>query len=323
MPQSRTDRPTTPAPGPLPAAGLPAPADPPAGPDAAGPDAAGPDAPVADLRAEDLAAGLQLVALDMDGTLLDQDHRMDPGFWAVADALEARGVVLCAASGRQLATLESMFGDRAQRMVLIAENGAHVVHHGRPVSTSVVAPAAVDAAVRTVRRLAAGGERVGAVVSGTRSAYVEREDDAFLTGVARYYARLERVADLLAVDDDVLKVAVHDVGPVAESVYPELAPLSATHTVVLSGEHWVDVMASGTDKGVALTRVQEALGITRERTAAFGDHLNDLEMLDAAGLSFAMANAHPDVRARARYLAPSNRERGVTRTLAALLDLLP
>ena len=56
------------------------------------------------------------------------------------------------------------------------------------------------------------------------------------------------------------------------------------------------------------------------QTAVFGDYLNDLELYDRAGLSFAVANAHPRVLARARYIAPANDEGGVTRTLRALLE---
>jgi hydroxymethylpyrimidine pyrophosphatase-like HAD family hydrolase len=53
----------------------------------------------------------------------------------------------------------------------------------------------------------------------------------------------------------------------------------------------------------------------------FGDYLNDLEMLDAADWSFAMAGAHPEVVRRARHLAPSNIDNGVLRTVVRLLDL--
>ncbi|WP_277752748.1 HAD hydrolase family protein [Streptomyces sp. L2] len=52
-----------------------------------------------------------------------------------------------------------------------------------------------------------------------------------------------------------------------------------------------------------------------------GDYLNDLEMLDAADWSFAMANAHPEVVRRARHLAPSNNDNGVLRTVARVLDI--
>ncbi len=52
---------------------------------------------------------------------------------------------------------------------------------------------------------------------------------------------------------------------------------------------------------------------------AFGDYLNDLEMLDAATWSFAMANAHPEVLARAAAIAPSNAEQGMLTVLEELL----
>ena len=58
----------------------------------------------------------------------------------------------------------------------------------------------------------------------------------------------------------------------------------------------------------------------------FGDYLNDLERLDAADWSFAMANAHPEVVRRARHMAPSNdnndnNDNGVLRTIARVLGL--
>jgi hydroxymethylpyrimidine pyrophosphatase-like HAD family hydrolase len=176
--------------------------------------------------------------------------------------------------------------------------------------------------VTRLRALAAAGRDLGVVVCGKRSAYIERADDAFLPEAEKYYARLEAVPDLLAVDDQILKVAIFDFADAAATA-PALDDLRATHQVVVSGEHWIDVMNQGVNKGVALRRLQAATGIAPEQTAVFGDYLNDLEMMDAASLSFAMANAHPDVAARARYSAPSNLEHGVITTIEKLLDGVP
>jgi hypothetical protein len=54
---------------------------------------------------------------------------------------------------------------------------------------------------------------------------------------------------------------------------------------------------------------------------AFGDYLNDCEMIDAADWSFAMANAHPTLIARARYVCPPNTENGVVRTIKSVLEI--
>ena len=87
----------------------------------------------------------------------------------------------------------------------------------------------------------------------------------------------------------------------------------------MSGRHWVDVMNSTVNKGVALRDLQRALGVTPAQTAAFGDYLNDVELLQAADWSYAMADAHPDVAAVARHRAPSNADAGVVTVIAELL----
>ncbi|MGY4645162.1 Cof-type HAD-IIB family hydrolase [Cellulomonas sp. URHB0016] len=257
---------------------------------------------------------VRLIALDLDGSLLDDAKRIDDGFWPLLDELDRRGVLVCPASGRQYATLRREFA--RDDLVYIAENGAYVVRHGQEVSSDPLALTTARSIAEVVRGSAGD---VGTVLCGKRSAYVERTDDRFLAQVRPYYALLEIVDDLTAVDDDVLKVAVYDFGPAEEGAGPLLAPFGEDDRVLVSGQHWVDVMSRTVDKGTALRSVQSALGITPEQTMAFGDYFNDLGMLAAAHWSFAMDNAHPDVRAAARFVAPSNNANGVVRTIRSVL----
>ncbi|MFI5793660.1 Cof-type HAD-IIB family hydrolase [Streptomyces sp. NPDC051677] len=266
-------------------------------------------------------ADIRLVVTDMDGTLLDDDKKVPDGLWDTLARLRERGVLFSPASGRQYATLAAEFAEVADGMVFIAENGTYVVRDGAELSSDPLDPGAVARVIEVVRGLASGGVDMGAVVCGKRSAYVERADEPFLAEVARYYVRHRVVEDVTAVDDDILKVALFDFGSVEESTAPALAPFADTHQVVVSGAHWVDVMNRTANKGAALRRLQRELGITPAQTMVFGDYLNDLEMLDAAHWSFAMAGAHPEVVRRARHLAPSNNDNGVLRTIARVLDL--
>jgi Cof subfamily protein (haloacid dehalogenase superfamily) len=206
-------------------------------------------------------------------------------------------------------------------MVFVAENGTYVVRDGVELSSDPLDPAVAARVVRTARQLAAGGVDVGAVLCGKKSAYVERTDDAFVAEAKKYYALLRTVEDLTAVDDEFLKVALYDFGPVERTTAPALEPFTSTHQVVVSGEHWVDFMSPTANKGAAIRRLQRDLGITPAQTMVFGDYLNDLEMLDTAEWSFAMANAHPDVIRRARHLAPPNTENGVLSTITRILQL--
>ncbi|MEV6741148.1 Cof-type HAD-IIB family hydrolase [Streptomyces sp. NPDC051104] len=264
---------------------------------------------------------IRLVVTDMDGTLLDGSGRVPDGLWPLLAELRRRGVLFSPASGRQYATLARQFADADDGMVFVAENGTYVVRDGVELSSDPLDPAVAARVIGTTRRLAADGVDVGAVLCGKNSAYVERRDDAFMAEASRYYALLKPVDDLTTVEDEFLKVALFDFGPVEGTTAPALEPLTATHQVVVSGEHWVDIMNRTANKGAALLRLQRDLGITPAQTLAFGDYLNDLEMLDAAEWSFAMTNAHPDVVRRARYLAPPNTENGVLRTITRLMHL--
>ncbi|WP_421735125.1 Cof-type HAD-IIB family hydrolase [Cellulomonas sp.] len=256
---------------------------------------------------------IRLIAVDLDGSLLDDEKQIHDDFWPLLDQLDHRGIRLSPASGRQYATLRRQFG--RDELVYIAENGAYVVQHDEEISSDGLDLATAREAVKVVR--AAGHLDLGVVLCGKRSAYVERSDHAFLQHAEPYYAKLERVGDLTAVDDEVLKVAVYDFGSAASGAGALLAPFDP----LVSGEHWVDVMSPTADKGHALRAVQAALGVTAEQTMVFGDYFNDIGMLDAAYWSFAMDNAHPDVRAHARFVAPANTANGVVRTIASVLGL--
>ena len=259
----------------------------------------------------------------MDGTLLDNNGDVPATFWPLLDDLTDAGILFSPGSGRQYQTLLKVFGGRPG-LVYIAENGTNVMQNGVAISREPHNRAIVDPIVGWVRDTAATGADIGVVVCGARTAYIERTDDAFVAHVSRYYAALEIVADVAtaAADDEVLKIAIYDFGTAESRTAPAILALNLEVDVVVSGEHWVDVMPPGVNKGKALIRLQEELGITRAQTMAFGDFLNDAEMLDAAEHSYAVANAHPSILARAKHIAPSNIDDGVVSTIRGALPQL-
>ena len=266
------------------------------------------------------ASDIRLIAVDMDGTLLLPDGTIPEGLWPLLERLRDRGIVFAPASGRQLATLREMFTALDVELDYIAENGAHVVRGDTEVSSDVLDAGLVASVITRARALDAAGMRLGVVVCGKRSAYIDDTDPLFVVEVEKYYRALEVVGDILTVDDQVLKLAIYDFGGGEDHSAPALADLRETHQVVVSGAHWVDIMNQDVDKGVALRRLQAVMGITPAQTMAFGDYLNDVQMLQAADHSYAMAGAHPDVVAVARHRAPSHAEAGVLTVIERMLD---
>lgn len=270
---------------------------------------------------------LRLVAVDMDGTLLDDDKNFPERLSELLDTMDERGIVFAPSSGRQVWTLLDMFPGRPG-MTVIAENGAIVMKDGKEVSSSPIDHETIHRAIDMVRDAVATGINGGLVMCGKQFAYVERTDDLFVDGVLPYYHRTKRIADQHEIidmidsgeiDDDIVKLAVmclDSVGPLAEAT---LANFADTHQYAVSGTNWADLQIRGVDKGDAVLALQNALGVTPAQTAAFGDFHNDISMFKYADWSFAMANAHADVVAEARYIAPSNNEDGVGQVVRTLI----
>ena len=274
-------------------------------------------------------ADLRLAAIDMDGTLLDDDKNFPPGMDELLDLMDERGVTFAPASGRQVWPLIDMFPGRPG-MTVIGENGGIVMRDGVEASSSPVDAPTVREVIRLVREATSGPNGIdgGLVMCGKQFAYVERTDDLFVEGVAPYYRRTQCVDDQIAVidaieagtsDDAIVKLAVYAIGPVGALAEATLAHFADTHQYAISGANWADLQIRGVDKGSAVRDLQRFLGVDRSQTAVFGDAGNDLSMMSEGDLSFAMANASQDVIEAARFVAPSNNEAGVAQVLRAIL----
>ena len=274
--------------------------------------------PARTLQAGELPADIKLIVADMDGTLLDETGGIPDSFWPLLSRLVDRGIVFAPASGRQYPALAGMFAQAGPGVALISENGAFVVRDGQEVSSSLVDPEFSRHTVRVAREVAKE-HNLGLVWSGRRSAYVERNDAAFVEQAGRYYTSLEVVDDLMAVPEQALKFAVFDFDGGSAGSNALLAEALHPFQVVMSSEQWMDIMDPNVNKGVALRALRLALNATPDQTMVFGDYLNDREMFAEATYSFAMANAHPNLTRAARYIAPSNADHGVITTMAQLL----
>lgn len=89
--------------------------------------------------------------------------------------------------------------------------------------------------------------------------------------------------------------------------------------VVRSGDNYLEIMDKKSGKGNALEFLSHALHIHQEEVVAFGDHENDITMIDFAGLGIAMGNAIDEVKNKANYVTKSNEKDGVAYALRKLI----
>ncbi|MGN0687654.1 MAG: HAD family hydrolase [Oscillospiraceae bacterium] len=256
---------------------------------------------------------IKLIASDMDGTLLDDRKQLPPDFYDTIDSLCGKGIRFTVASGRTYAAVEHLFKESYRsRIDYICDNGAYIVHDGK-----VLEITPLDCA--TFEEFVAAAERIGGLkllVCAVGGTYHLNDSEEFNAEIAKYYKNHIPCDDLLSVRDTIFKLAVCDMQGAQQRGKPALDSIFGDRlNIQVSGPIWMDVMAAGVSKGAALKKLSEALGIDRSEVAAFGDYYNDMDMLQTAGKSFAMANGNEDIKKIATYTADTNNNGGVTKAI--------
>lgn len=258
---------------------------------------------------------VKLVAVDMDGTLLNSKKELPRDFYTVFNKLQKQDILFAIASGRQYYNLAAEVAPVKESIIFIAENGSYVVHNNKEILVQPLERSRAYALVETARQI----KDVEIILCGKKQAYIESNDPRFLEHVNMYYNRRTIVPDLLQVEnDDVLKIALCDFGGSEQNSYRHFKPLENEIQVKVSGALWLDLSDRLANKGRALKAVQQLYNIGYNETMVFGDYMNDLEMLQEGYFSYAMANAHPEVKAAARFLAESNDDNGVMKVLGSV-----
>lgn len=260
---------------------------------------------------------IKLIASDMDGTLLNEKNEINDEFFDIFNKLKERDIIFAAASGRQYYNLLKRFEKIKDNMMFIAENGTFVVYKDKEIIVNALDKNVAIELIKIGRTI----ENAYVIVCGKKSAYIENTDERLVKETKKYYERYEIIDDLTKVEDDILKVTICDFSGSELNSNNYYNEYKDKLQVTVSGEIWLDITAKGVNKGVAIEKVQEMLGITPKETMVFGDYLNDLEMMQKAYYSFAMENAHDDLKKVSRFIAKSNNNNGVVEAIKEVLKI--
>lgn len=255
---------------------------------------------------------IKLVVTDLDGTLLDSNKNIHPGFWALHKKMTDKGILFSVASGRQLFNLEETFSPIAHNTLFIAENGTYVSFRGRDLHVNPMDFNATIEFIKIARKI----NGIGLVLCCKNAAYIESHDQRFVAEVNKYYSKVVFLDDLTQANDTVLKLALFDFADAEINIFPHFRQFENQYKVVVSGKQWMDISHISANKGSALEKIQKELGFNRDEIMAFGDFLNDYEMMELAGHSFAMKNAHPEIIKISRFVTEyDNDNNGVVETI--------
>ena len=251
------------------------------------------------------------VAFDLDDTLLRDDRTVSPYTVNVLRRAAAQGVRIIPASGRARESMRPYVEQIGCAAAYIACNGAEVyTPEHQPLYALQLSPEEA----RTAARFAAEHGCYAQVYEGDSFFY------SMEGAYAEAYAQSSRLRGVYAGDlvrfitRPTPKVLMMDEPARIARLLEEGRQLFGDAlSLTCSKPHFLEVNPAKASKGNALRWLGEHLGFSMENVTAFGDSLNDLSMLTAAGCGVAMANAREDVRALIPVTCPSNQEDGVAR----------
>ncbi len=269
---------------------------------------------------------IRLVAIDLDGTLLDGNSTVSPANREALQEVAARGIQIAVVTGRRYQSAQKILEQIPCPVTLISSNGAMIVATSgeilyrdflkREVALKVLAAAS------DFRRLTV------AIFDIPARGQVVMQDNAVMEGPLGWYqthspGHLLQVPDLEAhLTTDPIQLMFGGppglVGPIEPFLLQRFDPpdFHLTWTKYLARNLSIlDVMNRGCTKGHALAQWAARHGIPAAEVLAIGDNFNDLEMLRFAGVPVVMANSTPGLRQDGWHETSSNLEDGVAAAL--------
>lgn len=254
------------------------------------------------------------MAVDMDGTLLNASKEISPRTAQAIKKAVAQGFLFTLCTGRPIQGVEKYSTSLGLKAPLITYNGAMIIRSDtkKILYKQELLPEDIHRILKfgrdynTTMCIWSGNRLYGNVLNDRIYAYKRN-------------AGLEPVLledEELLIRQGVTKILWIDTEERIQQMQKELpAQAFSQVTFCTSQTTYLEFFNSQVSKAKAMERLGQLFGIRQEEMIAVGDGLNDLPMIEYAGLGVAMENAQAQVKARAQYITSSNEEDGVGKIL--------
>ena len=270
---------------------------------------------------------IRVIATDMDGTLLDTKGQLElPRLEKILDKLDQRGIRFVIATGNEIHRMRQLLGHLAERVVLVVANGARIFENNELIQAQTWDDAMVDKALAHFKGRECQDQFVVTAMNGgfVKKGTVFTELDKFMTPemIEKLYQRMNFVDEFDPnLFGGVLKMSMVVGEERLDSVLQEVNDLfDGRVRAVSSGYGCIDILQDGIHKAWGLVELLKRWNLKPEQIMAFGDSENDIEMLELAGISYAMENAEEAVKRVATKVAPANSQAGVYKVLENWLE---
>ncbi|MDR0899438.1 MAG: HAD-IIB family hydrolase [Lactobacillaceae bacterium] len=262
----------------------------------------------------------KIIATDLDGTFFNDSHSFNHDKLAkLLDYLDANNGHFIVATGNSRNVVDAVFAEFIGRFDYLIQNGAEIItKENRTLSLKTINPLHLET-VKTVIQNSPLESGFGNIYTTSKNGYMLATDKG--KGF-NYQAAVEEFPELVFINslneipDPVIKVIVNWPEAKAMSMVNELnIALDGAATVTTSGNGYIDVIAGGVNKAEGLKIFGEYYDVPFSDMAAFGDNLNDFEMLSEVGHPIAMINGHEKLLSQFELSVASNDDDGVLDTI--------
>ena len=159
------------------------------------------------------------------------------------------------------------------------------------------------------------------ILCGKKGAYILKDEFAYRNEVKKYYCAYSFVNSFDDVHDEIMKIAIYDKQHHIQDLLDEISQqLPIGVKIVTSGNEWMDIQNQNMNKGVGIQFLQDMYQIQFDECAAFGDQMNDYEMLQEVKYAYAMSNAVQPIKDIAYEVIGSNDEQAVLKKIEDILN---
>lgn len=264
---------------------------------------------------------IKLVLTDLDGTFLNSKGGFDKELYVKTKALmDSKNVKFAACTGKQCERVEELFGPELSKdLWILGDSATRIKRNGEYIYESLLPNETGLAIIQKLEQIASDHVIIACT---PEAAIIEKsvsDDDAKI--VRGSYATMKIVENLAEIESDFVKITVFDPKKRCFEHVKQLEEYHDKAYIVASEAAWIDISNVDVHKGTTVEALQNILEVSKEETMAFGDGLNDIELLNAAEYSFAMRNAFEQTKDVANFITKSNDENGVLDTIDKILSL--
>lgn len=261
---------------------------------------------------------IKMIATDMDGTFLDSNKKFSPEFIDIFYKLKERNIKFVVASGNQYYRLFQKFIPLSEQMYFIAENGCFIAKGAKQLYCNTIDPNDVEKIKNILNKF----KDLVVILCGKKGAYILNKDYQYKNEIVKYYCNYHFVDCFDDINDGIMKLAIYDQNEKISILIKEVEKLLPDHIkIVTSGNAWMDIQNKNINKGIGISYLQSLLDILPEECAAFGDQMNDYELLNQVKYGYAMENAVAEIKEIAYEVIKSNDEQGVISKIKELLKI--